>query len=349
MAVMRKNAPQDITGVVINEMDVAISAFHEAFESTIAKAMKSKGLTIKYHRLSHVTDVVRRLGHPKEYDAQFYESANRYEKSLYKRTPGRQVNEQHLEGMVIRQRTQAMAQAKSTFDPDASVRHKQSAYIITSQTGEHTLVSSRTKIQTNGHTPNTTAGALKWLDQMPDWIQLRYAIAAHCGLGLRIDETTMPSIYVGSTAVLAATVPWEEEGTAELQTVRAVPYFHGKPYFDSVEIQNVGRSAFGQLRVLFSLKNPSTGQDEELAFVKMYSRVRMDPNEKDLLSEHGCVPLVWARTSNSVRGTGAYRIITLQRIIRRVYIVPDFSKSVSTRFHVCAFKWNRKPVENYVV
>jgi hypothetical protein len=349
MTLMRKNATADITESVLDEMKEAVSAFHGVFEATIAKAMKSKGHTIKYHRLSHVTDVIRRMGHLKEYDAQFYESANRYEKTLYKRTPGRQVNEQHLEGMVIRQRTQAMARARSTFDADAAVRHKQSAYITTSQTGEHTLVSTRIVIHTNGHTPNTSAAASKWLDQIPDFIQLRYAIASHCGIGFRIDDVNMPSINVGATAVLAASVPWEEEGTAELQTVRAVPSFHGKPYFDSVEIQIVGRSAFAQLRMLLSLKNPITCQEEELAFVKMYSRVRLDQNERDMLSEHGCIPLSWARASNCVRGTQAYRLLPLQSIIRRVYIVPDFSKPRSNRFHVCAFKWNRKPVENYLV
>jgi hypothetical protein len=105
--------------------------------------MKSEGQTIKYHRLSHVNEVRRRLGQLKEYDAQFYESANRLEKALYKRTPGRQLNDQHLDGMVIKQRTHAIAKARNTFDPDAEVRNKKSAYIVAAESGENTLVSTK--------------------------------------------------------------------------------------------------------------------------------------------------------------------------------------------------------------
>jgi hypothetical protein len=150
--------------------------------------------------------------------------------------------------------------------------------------------------------------------------------------------------------VLAAALPWETDGSAELQTVRAVPTFHGKPYYDSVEIQ-IGRNttAYAQLRLLFSLRDANTGGMQDLAFVRMYSRVRLDADadQRDILSEHGCVPLSWTRATNTVRGTGAYRLVPLDSIKRRVYIVPDFTMPVDTWFHVCDFKWTRRPVANY--
>lgn len=347
MLLHRKNVKEDVTDDALAEIDVSILDFHAVHTRTIAKGMKSQGQTIKYHRLSHVTGVMRRLGQLKEYDAQFYESANRLEKALYKRTPGRQVNEQHLDGMVVKQRTQAIAKARNTFDPDAGVRNKRSAYIAAAESGENTLVSTRIPIHTNGFTPNTVPAAVNWLERTPDWLQLRFAVAAHCGLRQDVDNAAMPTIHVAPTAVLAAALPWETDGSAELQTVRAVPTFHGKPYYDSVEIQ-VARNttAFAQLRLLFSLRGAS-GEMQDLAFVRMYSRVRQDAHEIDMLSEHGCVPLSWARAVNTVRGTGAYRLITLNTIKRRVYIVPDFTKPVDTRFHLCAFKWTRRPVANY--
>jgi hypothetical protein len=190
--------------------------------------------------------------------------------------------------------------------------------------------------------------AVNWLGRTPDWLQLRFALAAHCGLGQDVDNAAMPTIHVAPTAVLAAVLPWENDGSAELQTVRAVPTFHGKPYYDSVEIQVGSNStAYAQLRLLFSLQKSDTGDTEDYAFVRMYSKVRPDANSRDMLSDHGCVALSWARASNTVRGTGAYRLIRLENIKRRLYVVPDFTKPVDTRFHVCPFKWTRRPVANY--
>jgi hypothetical protein len=351
MARHRKNASADITEEVLQDIDSKIKDYHEVFKATIAKSLPSKGHTIKYHRLSHVTDVIRRLGHLKEYDAQFYEAANRHEKALYKRTPGRQVKEQHLEGMVIRLRTQAMASARNTYDPDATVRNKRSAYIVAAETGEHAMVAVRIPLHTNGLTPNTLPAAMNWLETMPDWIQLRFQLASYYGIS-DPDDPDMPCIQVGTTTVLAAEVPWEDKDTGELQTVRATPAFHGKPYFDSVEIRlrdgamNARNVAYAQLRLLFSAVNPRTGGNENLVFLRMYSRTR--PDDDDLLSQYGCVPLSWARLTNTVKGTGAYRVCLLENIIRRVYIVPDFSKDGQCRFHTCAFKWARHPVENYL-
>lgn len=348
MLLHRKNVKEDITDVSLSEMEGAITEFHDVHKRTIAKVMKSEGNTIKYHRLSHVIGVIRRLGHLKEYDAQFYESANRLEKTFYKRTPGRHANEQHLDGMVVKQRAQAVVKAKNTFDADADIRSKKSAYIAAAESGQNTMVSTRIPLHTNGTTPNTVPAAVNWLGRTPDWLQLRFAIAAHCGLSEDVDNPAMPTIHVAPTAVLAAVLPWENDGSAELQTVRAVPTFHGKPYYDSVEIQ-VGRNAtaYAQLRLLFSLRNADTGDMDDYAFVRMYSRVRQDANTRDILSDHGCIALSWARASNTVRGTGAYRLISLESIKRRVYVVPDFTKPVDTRFHVCAFKWTRRPVANY--
>lgn len=353
MARHRKNASHNITEEVLEDMEAKTVEYHEVFKETIAKAMPVQGHTIKYHRLSHVTQVIRRLGNLKEYDAQFYEAANRREKELYKRTPGRQINEQHLEGMVVRLRTQEMAKAHRTFDPDVYVKHKNSAYTTAAESGEHTMVAVKIPLHTNGTTPNITLAASNWLERIPDWTQLRFQLAAFYNIA-DPDDLRMPCINVGSTAVLAAQLPWLEEGTCELQTVRASPTFHGKPYYDGVEIMlrdgisvasssNTRNVGYAQLRLIFTAVNPVTNVEESLVFLRMYSKPIPDSN--DVLYQHGCIPLSWARASNHTKGTGAYRVRRLDCIVRRMYIVPDFSKP--GKFHTCAFKWSRNPAENY--
>ncbi len=45
-----------------------------------------------------------------------------------------------------------------------------------------------------------------------------------------------PNIYMVSSAVITSRLPWDDEGVY-LETVRANPDFHGKPFYDCVSIQ----------------------------------------------------------------------------------------------------------------
>jgi hypothetical protein len=69
MALHGKNKQPIITDKRLHDINTAMREFHESFRGTIALVMPSKGCTIKYHKLSHVTEVIKRLGNLKEYDA----------------------------------------------------------------------------------------------------------------------------------------------------------------------------------------------------------------------------------------------------------------------------------------
>ena len=56
------------------KMDKAIMKFHAKFMSTIAGLMPSKGNTIKYHKLSHMVEQIRRLGNLMHTDGNFFEA-----------------------------------------------------------------------------------------------------------------------------------------------------------------------------------------------------------------------------------------------------------------------------------
>ncbi len=75
-------------------MDTKMLQFHETFQQSFAKLMPSKGNTIKYHRLAHAADTIRRYGCTKHISAQFYEALNKWEKLHYKATSRRNRNYQ---------------------------------------------------------------------------------------------------------------------------------------------------------------------------------------------------------------------------------------------------------------
>ena len=56
------------------KLDKAIKKFHAKFMSTLAELMPSKGNTIKYHKLSHLIEQIRRLGNLKHTDGNFFEA-----------------------------------------------------------------------------------------------------------------------------------------------------------------------------------------------------------------------------------------------------------------------------------
>mgnify|MGYP000036989145 CR=1 FL=1 len=70
-------------------IDESIIAFDECFRKTIAPHMPSGGKTIKYHKLSHTTALMERLGNVQHFDSNFYESDHRVIKRVHKRTSQR--------------------------------------------------------------------------------------------------------------------------------------------------------------------------------------------------------------------------------------------------------------------
>jgi hypothetical protein len=343
MARHRKSCSTDISDEDLIDIDEKTLHFHAAFVNLIAPLMKSVGKTIKYHRLSHVPDAIRRLGNPSHYDAQFFEAKNSEEKVMYKRTTGRTAKEQHLEGMVLAHALREIVREQSTFDPDNDVIPRNSAYIVASQTGEHAMVQDRVTIRTHCMPSASEPGAHDIVQSMPDFQMLREALSRRFNVQ-DIQDMSMPDVLTCSTAVLAAKVPWSED--SELQTVRATADFHRNPYYDCIAYKQArGAEGYAQLRMLFSARDPASNELGDYAFVRKFSRVA-DPRP-DCLQKYGCIPLRWSTLRNRGTGQGQFTIINLHDILRRVYIVPDFRDKQRDSFHLCIFKWSRKPIQGY--
>ncbi len=96
----RKNGSDDVTSATLRRMDAAMHRFHTLFLKIIAPHMKSKGKTIKLHKNVHAAPVCRRLGHPREYGAQFYEQAHAFSKQAYRHSSRRRTADTYLAEMV---------------------------------------------------------------------------------------------------------------------------------------------------------------------------------------------------------------------------------------------------------
>lgn len=346
----RKNHPMDITVDDLVEMDTALLEYHKAFERTIAPLMPSKGQTIKYHRLSHVTDSIRRHGHLREMHAQFFEGSNKEEKASYKTTTGRFTDDQHLEGMVTNQKMRRALEKKSTMNQDEVIQSRKSAYLTAAESGNNTLTKTELfTLDTLGKSEIMSSEAKSFIQGYSDWDDILHSIKRYCKASA-LDDEAMPIIKPRSTGVICATVPWLPSDSNELQTVRATPSFFKRPYFDSVMYgySHGGRSLrrYGQLRLLFECFNRRTMHCEKLVCLKLYKKT----NQTDILSERfGCTHLEFATPAHDVSdpGRGLYQVIPFDRILRRVYIVPDFSKSTDDKdyFHLSTFKWNRTPID----
>lgn len=161
-----------------------------------------------------------------------------------------------------------------------------------------------------------------------------------------------------------------------IMTVRAIAEFHHKPYYDCVAVevtqsgvratQPVTTVQYVQLLCLFQaqLEDEESGvlQWEPLAYVRWFYNRFNKSGRADVLSEFKAVPLVWDRVLDAATNTTRCResIVPLSSLLRRVYVVQDFSCTASgsdsdsesseqqhpmdallvhQRFHVSPFKW----------
>lgn len=171
--------------------------------------------------------------------------------------------------------------------------------------------------------------------------------------------------------MLAADVPWNDESLV-LQTIRASPSFHGRPWYDSVAVkqaaddeqeaaargrqgatsrkrrsrqqQGADEVAYAKLLLLFAadlpdrMGNISTMQ---LAYVQWYQVVQ----EESVLCKAGAVALSWDMVNDPVRRDVAGRtprcgIVHLSSILRREYIVQNHAFAAAQgRFHVSPFTY----------
>jgi hypothetical protein len=96
----RKRRLDDITSSTLKAMDRAMLAFMELFQRVIAPYMPSRGQTIKLHKSVHLADVCMRLGHPREFSAQFFEMEHAVVKRAYRMTSKKTTDDAFVEEMV---------------------------------------------------------------------------------------------------------------------------------------------------------------------------------------------------------------------------------------------------------
>lgn len=330
----RKNKKTDITPKVLSEIDTTIQEFDRYFHALIAPLMKQEGHTLKYHKISHVTDTIRRLGRLSEYSAQFYECSNKQHKNAYNAS-NRRVYGDPLQQITANQTLMEVFGEHTTFNAEGSLKRRQSAYMTAHETGGNAMAAKATvRIPT---TPDATLSqsVQAYIEQLGDFNDVRDAVVKYFS-----NET--PRLLVRSTAVLNARVEWLDADSGELQTIRATPDFFSRPYYDTVMFQYTTRgrtnSRYGQVRMIFKARDPSTSIMHELACMRLFQE---QDTTRNVLISAGCVHLAWPMTR-------LYMVVPLDEIVRRVYLVPDFTRRDAEFYYVSSFKWNRVPIQDYV-
>lgn len=247
---------------------------------------------------------------------------------------------------------------------DDSKKQYLTALMATARTGAHTF--SRTsvtislevlagdrlaaRIYPNQARARRSLDLLQWdkdsMRLLPHRIR-EFMLGDQVGYGNSYRRTQLPElqtdkIWVHHSAVLAAEVPWCPS-YSRLQTIRAKDSFHNKPFFDNVAVRiatssasssnQVSTVAYAKLLLLLEVELPDRSQEEDedrmqrrqLAYVRWYNVHR----HSNHLTKHGAVLLSWDKTRDPAADNATrFResLIPLESIIRRVHVVPDFSR-----------------------
>lgn len=142
MSVHRKNTHSYFTDSDLATLDDTIEAFQVKFQATIAPLMPSKGNTIKWHKLSHLTTGIRRLGAPKHENAQFMEQRHSLVKAIYNGGCKRARGDADLKDVVKKTRIHDIVNVVDVRDLSDVRAVRKTVYVHTAQTGKPGLVKS---------------------------------------------------------------------------------------------------------------------------------------------------------------------------------------------------------------
>lgn len=161
------------------------------------------------------------------------------------------------------------------------------------------------------------------------------------GVDAEAGPSDRANIHHVLSAVITSRLPWDEphEDDVYLETVRANPDFHGRPFYDCVSIDNGSEAPwYGQLVALFGHASRS------FAFVRYFTTAAPLPPVREpmdgLLTRLGVVHLAWEKVNNAP----SYGVIELSSIIKRECIVPDCyggPRRERVRFLLNPFLWAR--------
>lgn len=138
----RKNSQPYFTEQDLVDLDDTLYAFQVKFQATIAQHMPSQGKTIKFHKLSHLTSGIRRMGAPKHESAQFMEQKHAQVKTFYSGGCKRTRNDADHRQIVEKTRQHALAQALEGDDTSEPREARETVYMATARDGQPKLVQS---------------------------------------------------------------------------------------------------------------------------------------------------------------------------------------------------------------
>ncbi len=138
-----------------------------------------------------------------------------------------------------------------------------------------------------------------------------------------------------SSGVICSAQAWVPDDHVALETVRATPHFHQRPWFDCVRVaMDGGAYCYAQVRLLFIYLG------QPLVFIRWLDVV-LNPPQSDVLAQRcGCLRLTW----ETQRGQPNYQVLHLHSIVGVEFVVPDFVAPLGADgepqfFHTCPTKF----------
>lgn len=204
--------------------------------------------------------------------------------------------------------------------------------------------------------PLAVRSALAVLAMRPDLHKLPACLRTYLeqqGAKSEAGNSDLANTYLVFSAVITSRLPWEadSEDVYTLETVRANPKFHGKPFHDCVSIDSGGEAPwYGQFMALFS------HTAKPLAFVRYFTTASPLPAIREpiagLLSRINRPAIgshsEWGLSTwpgrKSTMHPHIYGVIELSSIIKRECIVPDCfggPRRARVRFPLNPFLWAR--------
>lgn len=305
----------------------------------------------------HLVDSIVLMGHVRNYDANFYEHANLYDKLLYRATSRR--NRTYLKEMVNQavMRDIGVAAMEQCCPVSEKINHtssqeaaNQDRHAMSKYGQQLSLPVLSQRIPARNHLnvarKRTIKKSVQFLKEQPELRQLSTLIQDYIKRQ-RLDITMQEDVFKGNVhrttfieQITSATLLDEIEYLPyrPMRTVRASHSYQDRPVFDSVEIYKTSRStkpSYAQLRLMFRY------QKQDLCLVRWYD---VDDTEvlDNTLSKHGCTRLKWAQSTKTKQPE--YSVVSLYSIRRSLYVIPDYDTrdqlEVHQRFYVSAFKWH---------
>jgi hypothetical protein len=347
----RRNQVPFYTAHDLDALQREIDQTHEEFMVCLAQYLPSMGHTIKRHRfVHHFVPTIRLLGHPKHYSSQKYESDHKKEKHAYRRSAKRR--KKLVEGILHRRRIDEFLRGPS-FDKErlpSTTSYAAAATEAANQLVRNGICITFSAPLANASLPSPATAAIAKsamllaavprIKEIPRLLLecLRFNSQLYTSAGISSEQPVPANTVkvVNTGTVVAIGAPTNTANEMVLQTIRASHSFHGVDWFDFVEVYKTAGNSHGEPARLQALFWNKVGSKEyPFALIEEWRWV-VATNETDILSSAGCKPLISDQPPR-------LKVVPLEHVLRRIYVLPDWGSSVAGRMRSNFFKWDREP------